>query len=116
MIKTNRSGFKSITLKIANMRSEQDFTVYPYDGGDHLIIQSTKRICRINLRTGVSVINKKNEQGGAYFFHLNFDTIMFNFDEDILNTIKSNLWENDGVDGGGNTISWENKKLYENRG
>ena len=52
MIKKDRNGFLSIDLKVANMRNVQNFTVYPYDGGDEIKIQSDKRIASINIRTG----------------------------------------------------------------
>ena len=109
---TTRNGFSSIVLKLANMRAEQSFTIYPYKGGDEIQIQSGKRIARINLRTGEGAINPKNEQGGAYFHHLAFSAIPCKLPAEALTSLQSLLWHNEGKDGGNAVISWENKELF----
>ncbi len=109
---TTRNGFSSIVLKLANMRGEQDFTIYPYKGGDTITIQSDKRFARLNLRTGEGVINKKNEQNGAYGHHLVFSAIPCSLPAEALTSLQSFLWHNEGKDGGNAVISWENKELF----
>jgi hypothetical protein len=114
-INKNRMGFISVSLKLANMRNEQDFTIYPYNGGDFLTIQSNKRIAKINLKNGEGVINGKNEQNGAYFHHLSFGNVKsFNLDKTTLTNLQKYFWENEGENGGGSVISWENKELFSN--
>ena len=112
MITKDRNGFISITLKLANMRNEQDFTIYPYSGGDLITIQSSKRIARLNIKDGKSSINKKNEQGGAYFVHLQMDCIEFVLNQSIIQVFQKYFWENQGQQGGGNVIKWDNKELF----
>lgn len=107
-------GFISITLKVANMRNEQSFTIYPYDGDDYVLLQSSKRMMRINLRTGEGVINSRNEQNGAYFYHVTMAPLRFKVDDVVLLALKEYFWNNEGKDGGGSVISWANKKLYSN--
>ena len=102
----------SIVLKVANMRTAQEFTVYPYDGGDTILVQSNKRFARINLRTGKGVINAKNENY-ANSIKLQMNPLGFEVPAEALVNIKAYLWNNDGKNGGGSVISYENKKLYE---
>ena len=115
MIKKDRNGFLSIDLKVANMRNVQNFTVYPYDGGDEIKIQSDKRIASINIRTGEGKINRKNEQNGAYFIHLQMGVIKFKIDEEIKIAFQKYFWENEGKDGGGKVIKWEEKELFSKK-
>ena len=116
MITKTISGFLEINLKLANMRKIDNFTICPYDGSNELIIQSGKRIAKLDLKTGFGIINRKNEQNGAYNHHLLFDTINFKIDDDIINVFKEYFKKNNGEDGGGkgSGITWENKKLFNN--
>lgn len=70
MITYSRIGAGNILLKVANMRDEQSFVLYPYTGGDHLLLQSSKRMIELNLRNGWFRINSRNEQNGARSYHL----------------------------------------------
>ena len=111
MIKVDRNGFRSINLKVANMRNEQNFTIYPYNGGDTITVQSDKRIAVINLKNGIGAINSKNEQGGAYFHHLNFGLIKFKIEDELKTALQEMLWNNSGEEGG-KVVKWENKELF----
>jgi hypothetical protein len=113
-IQKDRNGFISIDLKVANMRNEQNFTIYPYTGGDILTLQSSKRIMSLNLRTGSGKINPKNEQNGAYSMHLSFKTLPFQLDEETKVSIQGYFWNNEGKQGGGTCLKWENKGLFSN--
>ncbi len=111
-VKKDRFGAK-ICLKVANMRTEQSFTLYPYDGGDKIYVQSSKRFVIINLRTGKCVINAKNETY-PNTVKLWANPLAFDMPEEALTSLKKYLWDNDGKDGGDCCISYENKKLYAN--
>jgi hypothetical protein len=102
-----------ILLKVANMRAEQNFILYPYNGGEEIYLQSSKRFIIVNLRTGKCVINAKNETY-ANSTKLWANPLPFDMPEEALASIKKFLWENDGKDGGNCGISYENKKLYAN--
>lgn len=112
MIKKDRNGFLSIDLKVANMRNVQNFTIYPYTGGDEIKIQSDKRIASINIRTGEGKINPKNQQNGAYFIHLQMGVIKFQIDEEVKIAFQKYFWENEGKQGGGPIIKWDNEELF----
>lgn len=54
-----REGFQSVTGKFKGMRKEVEWTVYPHDkGATEHIIQSSKRIARVNLDTGKAILSK----------------------------------------------------------
>ena len=82
----------SIVLKVANMRTAQEFTVYPYDGGDTILVQSSKRFARINLRTGTGVINAKNENY-ANSIKLQANPLGFKVPAEALVNIKAYFWK-----------------------
>jgi len=106
---------KDYTFKVANMKKAQDFTLYPYTGGDYIYLQSDKRFSRFNLRTGGGVINATN-RNYANSIHLQMEPIKCQLPEDIKIQIQSFLWHNDGKDGRlGNVLSWENKPLFSNQ-
>ncbi len=103
-----------ITVKFGNMKGEaQKFVLYPYDGGDTLVIQSGKRIAQINLKTGKTILSKQI-QGGAYFMHLGnfFGATVCDFPAEELTKIKSYLWNNAGEKVHGGIIITEDKELY----
>jgi hypothetical protein len=50
--------FKSLNLKVANMRAEQEFTLYPYAGGEIVHLQSDKRWVELNLKSGEGKVSK----------------------------------------------------------
>jgi hypothetical protein len=110
-ITKNRLGFLNITAKLANMKKAADFTIYPYNGGDIIMIQSKKRFCQINIRTGEAVINKKGCDY-ANSIKVQLDPLFFVVESEIIIELKKYFWENEGANGGGSLISWENKPLY----
>lgn len=112
IIKT-RHGFLNITLKLANMRKEASFTIYPYTGGDDVIIQSSNRFCRINIRNGNAIINKKGKDS-ANSITLQIDPFGFNVGNELCQVFQSYFWHNDGKTGGCSLIPWENKQLFSN--
>lgn len=101
------------TFKVANMRKEADFVLYPYNGGDEIILQSDHRIARVNLRTGEGVINAKNKNYSC-FADLIFNTLTFTLPQNIKTAIQSKLWHNDGkmeaIAGG--VVLIEHKQLF----
>lgn len=106
---TTKRGFFSIVLKVGNMRNEQIFTIYPYSGGDTILLQSDKRIIRLNLKTGKGIINPKNEQNGAYGHHL-YNAIGCEVLNESLISLQGHLWRNAGLMG--EYIKYENQELF----
>lgn len=80
----------SINLKLGNMRKAQNFTIYPFREGDtHIIIQSDKRIARIDIKTGKGLVS--SGKGGHPGFHaLNsmFNPQLIQLSEVDLSTIR----------------------------
>jgi hypothetical protein len=108
---------KNISLKFGNMKgSPQNFILYPYDGGDDIIIQSDKRIARINLRTGATILSKQC-QNGAYFMHLNsfMGAIECQFPQDELIKLQEYLWNNSGEKKHGGFLITEDKELFSKK-
>ena len=104
---------KDYTFKTANMKKEQEFTLYPYKGGDTILLQSDKRIMQANLRTGQAIINATNRQGGAYFVHLSMEPLRCQLPEEIKIEIQAYLWHNEGEEGNiNNCVHFENKELF----
>lgn len=102
--------FKQFTFQVANMRKEQEFTIYPYDGGDYCYLQSDKRFARLNLRSGIGIINGKNENY-ANSIKMQMNPVPFTMPENVLTEIKSYLWNNSGLVKG-SVVIIENKELY----
>jgi hypothetical protein len=108
---------KHITVKFGNMRGEaQRFTIYPYNGGDTILIQSDKRIAQINLKTGATILSKQC-QGGAYFMHLNdfMGAMQCEFPKDELVKLQEYLWNNVGEQKHGGILITENKELFSQK-
>jgi len=100
------------TFKAANLKKEQEFTLYPYTGGDYIYLQSNKRFSQFNLRTGIGVINAKN-RNYANSIHMQMEPISCILPEDIKIQIQQYLWHNNGKDGNiGGIITYENKELF----
>jgi len=103
---------KNYKFKVANMKKEQDFTLYPYSGGDFIYLQSDKRFARVNLRSGEGFINGTNKNY-ANSISLQINPVKFQLPEDIKISIQSFLWGNDGKDGNISGICFfENKPLF----
>lgn len=101
-------------LKVANMKKAQEFTLYPYDGGDNIFLQSDKRFIQANLRTGEGFINKTS-QNYANSLSLILNPLPFSLPEDIKLKIQSYLWHNEGRNGNiGGVLYFENKELFSN--
>ena len=62
--------FKSVDLKLANMRKPQNFVVQDVNDKDKIIIQSDKSIGIFDKKTGKGKLNTK----GCYFPHLPYAT------------------------------------------
>lgn len=69
-IRRNRMGTTSFDGKFDGMRKAHDFTVYPmYSGQMSCLIQSSTRIGKINLQTGLVMVSPARA-GGSYSVHL----------------------------------------------
>lgn len=103
---------KNIKLKIGNMRKEEDFILYPYDGGDNIMIQSDKRFCIINLKTG---LGKMNKTGCNYPNTMKViqNPMQCELPKNIKIEIQKYLWENKGMSGDVcGVLKYENKELF----
>lgn len=102
------------TLKVANMKKPQEFTLYPYNGGDDIQLQSDKRFIQANLRTGEAYINKFS-QNYANSLSLILAPLKFTLPDDIKLKIQSYLWHNEGKQGNiGSVLFFDNKELFSN--
>lgn len=103
---------KHITMKVANMRKPQSFILYPYSGGDDIILQSDGRFARVNLRTGEGVIDSKNHNY-PNSITLAMSSLKFQLPEDVKLDLQSYLWHNNGKDGNvSGVVHFENKQLF----
>lgn len=103
---------KHYTFKVANMRKEQRFILYPYSGGDTIFLQSDKRMMQVSLKTGKGVINRTNKNY-ANTISIAQDPVKMELSNDVLLSIQKHLWENNGADGSiGGFVSFENKELF----
>ena len=103
---------KRYTLKVANMRKEQSFILYPYNGGETIFLQSDKRMIQASLRTGKGFINRTNKNY-ANTISIAQDPVKVELTNDVLVAIQKHLWDNNGADGSiGGVISFENKELF----
>jgi hypothetical protein len=104
-----------ITVKFGNMRGEaQRFIVYPYSGGDTVLLQSSKRIARVNLRTGQTILSRQ-VQGGAYAPHLypEMGATLVQFPSDKLTELQGYLWHNEGKAGNiCGVVHYSNSELF----
>jgi hypothetical protein len=89
--------FINITLKVANMRKEQEFTVYPTTKGDpHIYLQSDKRFMRIIKTNGVGIINGKN-QNYANSIALSLDPVPFTLSPEDLKRVHKAIDDVQGL-------------------
>jgi hypothetical protein len=103
---------RNYKFKVANMRTEQDFTLYPYTGGDTINLQSDKRFMQVNLRTGEGYINGSNKNY-ANSIHLQMNPVKCQLPEDIKTKIQGFLWNNEGKEGNiKGVVFYENKELF----
>lgn len=103
---------KHVIFKVANMRKEQEFILYPYSGGDTIYLQSDKRWITANLRTGKGLINDKNKNYPRQT-DLIFNAIEIELPEEVKTDLQGYLWHNNGKDGNiSGVVSFENKELF----
>lgn len=103
---------KHVKMKVANMRKEQDFILYPYSGGDTILLQSEGRFAQVNLKTGFGIIDSKNHNY-PNSITLTMSHVPFQLPEDIKTDIQAYLWHNNGQDGNlSGVCSFENKELF----
>lgn len=99
--------FKTVELKLGNMRKSAEFVVYPTrsDGGvqSNFIVQSDKRIARINKTTGAGVLS--NGKGHPGFHALLFNTIPITVSAEILKQLSENQPKSGDEVGPGVTIA-----------
>lgn len=108
---------KKYVMKVANMRKEQSFTLYPYTGGDEIFLQSDSRWIEANLRSGEAKILASNQNYPNRWSMMAKGHIAFKLPEETLKEIQSFLWHNEGKDGKiGNVLSWANKPLFSEKG
>lgn len=105
---------KNVNLKVGNMRTEQEFILYPYDGGDTINLQSDQRWITANLRTGEGQINdRKKYKGHAGYFSLAFGHIDIKLPDNIITELQAYLWKNEGKTGNiSGVMLFENKELF----
>ena len=107
-----KGGFAaSIVLKVANMKKEDSFVIYPYSGGDTIYLQSGKRWIEANLRTGAAKIIKKgmeyaNSWKMAFYGHIDFQ-----LPAEAVQSIQDYLWHNSGLQGS-TVVKYENAELF----
>jgi hypothetical protein len=101
----------SIVLKVANMKKEAEFVLYPYSGGDRIYLQSDKRWIEANIRTGAAKIIKKGVEYANSYKMLFIGHIDFELPAEAVTSIQNHLWNNSGLQG--NTVmKYENKELF----
>jgi hypothetical protein len=104
---------KDYSMKVANMRKAQDFTLYPYTGGDEIFLQSESRWIEANLRTGEAKILASNQNYPNRWSMIAKGHIKFTLPEDIKTEIQGFLWHNEGKDGNiCGVMTFENKQLF----
>jgi hypothetical protein len=101
----------SIVLKVANMKKEADFVIYPYSGGDTIYLQSDKRWIEANIRTGAAKIIKKGVEYANSWKMLFIGHIDFELPSEAVTSIQNHLWNNSGLQGS-TVMKYENKELF----
>ena len=89
---------RDYSIKMANMTKPQEFTLYPYNGEKTILLQSDKRIARVNLETGKGIMNRSNK-GYPSSIDLQLTPIPCELPENIRLEITKFLIENNGKDG-----------------
>ena len=90
-----------VVWKFPNRRKAESFSVYPEQNGE-VVIQSSKTIAQINLKTGKGILNAKGSNG-KYFMHLNelLGAERYTFKSKLIAMIKSNTPKSGDEIGGG---------------
>jgi hypothetical protein len=100
----------SIVLKVANMKKEANFVIYPYSGGDTIYLQSDKRWIEANIRTGAAKIIKKGVEYANSWKMVLIGHIQFELPSEAVQSIQNHLWNNAGLQG--SVMKYENKELF----
>jgi hypothetical protein len=81
-------GFQSVTGKFKGMRKDVEWTVYPHSAGDtEMMIQSSKRIAKINMKTGKAVLSKAGKSSFAGLSDMMGATVV-DTPKDIMTQLK----------------------------
>ena len=103
---------KNYIFATGNMKKPQEFTLYPYTGGDTIILQSDKRFIRANLRTGDAFINASN-RNYANSVWLSAEPLKCKIPADIITQIQADLWQNNGQQGNiSGVVFYDNDELF----
>jgi hypothetical protein len=105
----NIMGTLSFKMKIAGMRKEQEFIVYPIQMGDSSIkIQSDTRIGMIDMESGKGIMSQSH-QSGAYGHHLSTDKLIpFELSQEQLISLKEKIRETAGSNVGSSIVKSDN--------
>lgn len=103
-----------INLKVANMNKPQEFSIYPYEGGDEVFLQSDKRWIEVNLRTGAAKIIKKGVEYANRWKMMFIGHIDFILPEEAKISLQDHFWNNAGLQGS-SVMKYENKELFSNK-
>jgi hypothetical protein len=114
-IQENVMGTVSFDMKFERWLKTQDFTVYPKHEGDEskeIIIQSNKRIGRLDLETGKGKLSASHPSG-AYFMHYSIDSALkrlepFEVSEDQIQALKVAVFLTGGSDVGNKMVKTDN--------
>jgi hypothetical protein len=100
------------TLKLANMAKPAEFTLYPYQGGDTINLQSDKRYAIVNLSNGSGIINAKGMNYPNGFATLG-NPLKFKMTPEELKPILEYLRDHSGIQREG-VLLIENQPLPPN--
>lgn len=101
--------FTNTFLRVGNMRKEQEFIHYPYDGTEFLDLQSDKRWIKLNIKTGHGEVTTKNGHNTSW--DMRHGTIAFQLEKSQLLNIQEMYIQNKGADGNiDNVITWKNEE------
>ena len=104
---------RDYTMKVANMKKPQDFTLYPYSGGEQIMLQSDKRFAIVNLKTGHGIIDSKNHNY-PNTVTVQMSNIKFELPKETRDAIIKHLTENNGKSGNvAGMMFFDNEKLSE---
>lgn len=104
--------FQEFEMKLPGMKKAQEFTIYPYDGGDFVVLQSATRITKVNLRTGEAILSKAHSNGSYFHDLLSIrGATAVTVPSETLVELQKYLWENSGRQSNG-VIMIDNQELF----
>jgi hypothetical protein len=85
--------FKNVTGKMGNMKKAVDWVLYPQqpDSLDTVIIQSDKRIAKVDLNTGKAVVSNGKGHPGFICLSPALGATTVDVPPDMLQTIKKHV-------------------------